>query len=433
MNPFVHTRYDMPATGPIDRYAFARDATYDAIATVIREIVDAAGPPAGTPVVVKPNLNNDLCALSGNSVDLRILSALFEALKAKGISDILLAEGMNVGVDRRRINGFSRLRVDRLAAAHGVRLFNVNEAEQMSVALSNSEGRIAREIFDARFLISVCKIKTHAEAVFSGAMKNWVGISVGQHKRRMHDNLAENIVAVNELVKPHLVIVDGLVAMAGNGPGDGYPVRLDTVLAGCDAAAIDLFACRIAGIPSEEVPYLSIACSHDPALARTRDAIAATVEPHITLERAPLRSPLARLSDAAELRWLKKRVQPFLSQGPLLVLAYRLKIVQDVYSLEDDALSCIAVTSAAAARYAALLDCVCPRRFEEVRRSAQFSEAEIVVSSSPRCIGCLYCFWALPAEAVRISGNPGFLGRHIVKYKSRIEGLFRAAVSGSRK
>jgi hypothetical protein len=72
-------------------------------------------------VVIKPNLNNDLVALTGNSVDLRVLDALLTELRARGYTDLTVADGSNVGVERRGINTLERLRVRPLCDRHGVR------------------------------------------------------------------------------------------------------------------------------------------------------------------------------------------------------------------------------------------------------------------------------------------------------------------------
>ena len=58
----------------------------------------------GAHVLLKPNLNNDLVALTGNSVDLRVLCAVIEVLQGWGYTRITVADGSNVGVERRGID-----------------------------------------------------------------------------------------------------------------------------------------------------------------------------------------------------------------------------------------------------------------------------------------------------------------------------------------
>jgi ferredoxin len=53
------------------------------------------------------------------------------------------------------------------------------------------------------------------------------------------------------LKKPVLNIVDGIVAMEGDGPGSGDPLGLNALIAGVNPVAVDLIAARLAGIPPE--------------------------------------------------------------------------------------------------------------------------------------------------------------------------------------
>ena len=57
----------------------------------------------GARIVIKPNLNNDLVALVGNCVDLRVLCSLVEGLINRGYRNLAIADGSNVGIDKRDI------------------------------------------------------------------------------------------------------------------------------------------------------------------------------------------------------------------------------------------------------------------------------------------------------------------------------------------
>jgi len=60
-------------------------------------------------------------------------------------------------------------------------------------------------------------------------------------------------------LKPHLNVVDGLIAMEGDGPIAGTPVGLNMLMAGTDAVAVDTIAARIMGIDPTEVLSLCLA------------------------------------------------------------------------------------------------------------------------------------------------------------------------------
>ena len=355
-------------------------------------------------IVIKPNLNNDLCALTGNSTDLRVLAALVRALRRRGYRDLTIADGPNVGIDRRGIDVFSRLRVDRLCAALGVRLVDLNRDEGVEVVLhEGAHPRVARTILHKEFLVSVPKIKTHAEMQLSCAMKNWLGITVGQDKRQVHLALGRNIHALNELIRPDLVLVDGLVGMEGNGPGDGDPVRLGVLICGEDALANDLYVCRLVGLDWRRVPYLAEAGRRGQVgAALERELAAVPLLRRFTLP--PPRSLQARLSEKPWLSWLKRAVRPLVDRPQMARLAYRLRVVQDLYDRTDDSLR---VVGHAAERCGECRRCaeVCPQGLAPER-----------IGQAEDCLHCLYCWFVCPQEAVTVDGEPRSIGRQVERY-----------------
>lgn len=228
-------------------------ATVDRLLTAFEDRL----PATDARILIKPNLNNDLVALVGNSSDLRVLAALLEGLLNRGYRDLVVADGSNVGVHRRGIDTQARLRVDRLVERYGVALMDLNEDTGVPVPLrAGGRPSVSQAVLEADFLITLPKVKTHAEAGLSCALKNQVGVCVGQDKREMHRDLGLNIVAINQAVQPDLVLVDGLVGMEGNGPGDGDPFRLGVLAMSDDSFLNDLAICRVVGMPWRSVPYL---------------------------------------------------------------------------------------------------------------------------------------------------------------------------------
>ncbi len=384
-------------------------ALLDAFAERLPEDRDAG-------IVIKPNLNNDLVGLTGNATDLRVLEALLGALRERGYRDLTVADGSNVGIDRRGIDTFRRLRVDRLAARHGARTVNLNLDEGVAIPLhAGARPRVARTILDADFYISVPKIKTHAEAGFSSALKNQVGICVGQDKRHMHYDLGGNIAALGEVVVPDLVLTDALVGMEGNGPGDGEPVRLGWLMAADDPFVHDLVASRMVGLDPRGVPALARALAAGRVDEALVAAVEARVEARVRVEPPPPRSFLNRLASSPRTLAFKKLIRPVTDRPEVAALAHRFGVIQDVYSTEDDA-----VTGVRRLR----TDC------GDCTRCADFCPTglpvdEIGVNLDPEaCVGCLYCWFVCPEPgALELVGEPGFLARQIDRYKGALERL----------
>jgi uncharacterized protein (DUF362 family)/ferredoxin len=366
-------------------------------------------------VVLKPNLNNDLVALVGNCVDLRVLCSIIEGLMNRGYRNIMLCDGSNVGIARRDIDSFKRLRVDKLVERYGIQIQDLNHDEGLRVALhAGARPLIARTILESDFLISIPKVKTHCEAGLSCAMKNWVGIARGQDKREMHRDLGRNIFAINEAVLPDLIIVDGLVGMEGNGPGDGEPFRFGILIASDNAFLNDLVVSRLVDMPVDDVPYLLHALDAGRLTPELRAEVADRVPIIRPIKRAPKRSKLAEWSEARSLMWLKKAVRPALEAPGVMETAYRLKIVQDVYSRVDDTIQGFHKNGDVCGECTKCAD-FCPTHLS--------AEDIGVKTDAEDCIQCLYCWWVCPKDAIILHGELNHLERQVERYKDAVQSL----------
>jgi len=119
---------------------------------------------------------------------------------------------------------------------------------------------VANGVLDSDGLVSLPKFKTHGLLRFTGAVKNQFGCIPGLLKSQYHVKLpdpydfATMLVDLNTLIKPRLYIMDGIVAMEGNGPRSGRLKRLNVLLLSNDPIALDATACRIAYLDPEIVP-----------------------------------------------------------------------------------------------------------------------------------------------------------------------------------
>ena len=189
-----HYRFDLGNVSMVE--AWTRAEIHRGVAELFEQYADRLPKNRDARILLKPNLNNDLVALTGNSVDLRVLAAALEWLRAQGFTDLTVADGSNIGIERRGIDTFARLRVDRLVARYDASLVNLNRDDGYQVVLTaGAHPQIARTVLDCDFLISIPKVKTHCEATFSCAMKNWVGV-IDSMKERPAAVLAPQHLAV---------------------------------------------------------------------------------------------------------------------------------------------------------------------------------------------------------------------------------------------
>ncbi|MDI9472899.1 MAG: DUF362 domain-containing protein [Tissierellia bacterium] len=137
------------------------------------------------------------------------------------------------------------------------------------VTLSNSatlrEFPVLHVFTEADILINVAKLKTHGMMTYTGAVKNLFGVIAGLAKASHHFRLqeplpfAQHLVELAEYVDADYHIIDGIVAMEGNGPGGGDPRACGVLLGSQNPHSLDKVACEIAGIPFKKVPTLLIA------------------------------------------------------------------------------------------------------------------------------------------------------------------------------
>jgi uncharacterized protein (DUF362 family)/Pyruvate/2-oxoacid:ferredoxin oxidoreductase delta subunit len=119
---------------------------------------------------------------------------------------------------------------------------------------------VANAVLDSDGLVSLPKLKTHGLVRFTGAVKNQFGCIPGLLKSQYHVKLpdpydfATMLVDLNTLIRPRLYIMDGIVAMEGNGPRSGKLKRLNVLLLSRDPIAVDATACRIVCLDPEIVP-----------------------------------------------------------------------------------------------------------------------------------------------------------------------------------
>jgi uncharacterized protein (DUF362 family) len=66
------------------------------------------------------------------------------------------------------------------------------------------------------------------------------------------------IVELNRIFRKSFAIVDGIVAMEGNGPIQGTPKSAGVLVMGSDLVAVDATCCRIMDLDPENIEYLRL-------------------------------------------------------------------------------------------------------------------------------------------------------------------------------
>jgi len=121
---------------------------------------------------------------------------------------------------------------------------------------------IAEGVAASDGLISISKLKTHALTRITGAIKNQFGCIPGARKAEFHSVMptvslfSQMLVDLNLLLKPRLFIMDGIIAMEGNGPRNGNGRKMNLLLLSTDPVALDAAVCRLVNLDLELVETL---------------------------------------------------------------------------------------------------------------------------------------------------------------------------------
>ncbi len=392
--------------------------------TTLQNYRDLFPPSKDAKILLKPNLNSNMNALTGNTTDLRILSALIQILKDKGYTNILIGEGTNSGFYRNKIGVITRLRVDELARYYGVMVKDLNYAAPYEINFGQGiKAQVARECVQADLFINLPKFKTHFEVGMSVCLKNLMGCLIGQeNKKKVHQNLAQNIVWINQSVKPHFHIVDGLIAMEGLGPSRGAPVRLDTVIVGTDPYLIDLVCSHIAKFDYRKINTLRIA-EEKGLLTSKHHRFVESLD--LSAIKRPFKFPKANPFAGFIHHPNRQRYFLAIRNTPIFSclastdwfgkFLFYTGLRQDVFSKEEMTCNGLYLDSEICdecrlCRDYCPLDLDLPRYFNRV---------------DEKCFKCLYCYMICPHGAIKFEGNYGFLEEQIRQYDYRIRNLYK--------
>jgi len=138
----------------------------------------------------------------------------------------------------------------------GIRLVNLKERGFREF---NCNGQILKKalisplLHEVDYILNLPKLKTHSLTAFTGAVKNMFGIipyglRLDYHRLfKWSDVFSQMLVDIFSCAPPHLTIMDGIVAMEGEGPSGGNPKRVGVILASQDGVAVDAVASKIVG------------------------------------------------------------------------------------------------------------------------------------------------------------------------------------------
>lgn len=258
---------------PSAAVSLARCADYDpqGVLAAITSLLEPLGGmsafvPYGATVLLKPNYlsykPNDRAVCTHPSV---IAAAARLCLDA-GAGRVTVGDSPAIG----RARGISRkLGLTELLGDLPVEVVDFTEPVEVKAEHPQAVFKtyqVARQIKEADVIVNLAKVKTHAQMTLTLAVKNCFGAVVGLRKSQWHlmagkdyDYFGRMLVDLYRLVCPALNIVDGVLAMEGNGPSAGKARKLDFLAASADGLALDRVLTGILGFDPSSVPTLRVA------------------------------------------------------------------------------------------------------------------------------------------------------------------------------
>lgn len=118
---------------------------------------------------------------------------------------------------------------------------------------------LANSLRETDVIISLAKLKTHGFTMLSGAVRNLFRCISNHDRMKIHGSfvsvkpISQAIVDLYSLVRPQLAVIDGIIAIEGNGPNEGTPRNLNVIIASYDSVAADAVAAEICGFKPDEV------------------------------------------------------------------------------------------------------------------------------------------------------------------------------------
>jgi len=231
--------------------------------------------PIGSKVLIKPNIVRNQPPPDTTNPD--IVVALINIIQQREPSVIWVGDGSGEGDT---LENFHSLGYSAIANIPGVELVDLNSGDLVNVPVPNGgvvfeDFWFSSPIVEADIFISLACMKTHSTAVVTMGMKNLVGITAGSvygvpewaNHWKLHQiaeekgdtYLAGVIVDLCSARRIDLTIIDGRVAMEGQGPHEGTPVNLGLLIIGTDPVATDSVASAIMAFDPEVVPALKLA------------------------------------------------------------------------------------------------------------------------------------------------------------------------------
>ena len=220
---------------------------------------------------LKPNLVVSKKASSGATTHPNFVAGVIAFLQDKGYLNLQIVEGSWVGDSTER--AFKVCGYETLSKKYKVPLVDLQKDESVLCQSSSGEYRICRTVLELDHLINMPVLKGHCQTRITCALKNLKGCIPDSEKRRYHrEGLHQPIADLNEILRPDLILVDGLQGDPDFEEG-GNPLKMNLFLSAVDPVLIDSYVTGLLGLEISDVPYIGKAADLNVGQVLSADSV----------------------------------------------------------------------------------------------------------------------------------------------------------------
>ena len=208
-------------------------------------------------VSIKVNLCYYWNSLTGYTTDPKLVASLIDVLREKyGLDKATIRIVEADATAMKTSHAFKMLNYEKLAEEKKVELFNLSKDKTIVQKVKVNDKEISFEIpeslLNADLFINIPKMKIMSTTIITCALKNMFGCIATARKIVYHPILDEAIVGINRVLRPHLTVVDGIVALGR------FPVKLNLIVAGLNPFSVDCIVSRIMGYNPSQIRHLEL-------------------------------------------------------------------------------------------------------------------------------------------------------------------------------
>lgn len=233
-------------------YPRLREDVFDILSTI-----DGGRIKSGTRLLVKPNLLAAASPDKGITTHPLVVKAACEYALQKGAM-VLVADSPPLGKFEKIVSATG---LSEALSGLPVRLEELTDPVPTMTGEKFRDVQFSRQALEADLILNLPKLKTHSQMRLTLAVKNLYGCVAGINKADWHLRVGENeelfaelIVSIYRALPPSIHLMDGILAIEGDGPGMGGVKReLGILLGSGNAPALDEAVCNAVGLKPHDL------------------------------------------------------------------------------------------------------------------------------------------------------------------------------------